>query len=181
MQADNKIMGMIDTMSVAELKTQLLEYMMNDASLKPRLVSIEIRLNKASGTKSRYDVLLVNEQGDEIPVKFHDRYSRLIYIYTLLHPHGYHRRTPAANNYRALCQLYNLLYYKDSDALLRTITGSGYDHFFSHYVTQSRKAIRQASPLADEFVIDHPQSHNGKTLIPFANQGGTVIIDASLQ
>ena len=47
-------------------------------------------------------------------------------------------------------------------------------------MAQSRKAVRQSSPLASPFAIDYPQSHNGKLLIPFVAQGGTVILDASL-
>ena len=47
-------------------------------------------------------------------------------------------------------------------------------------MTQSRVAVRQASPLASTFAIDRPQSHNGRLLIPFVANGGTVIIDASL-
>ena len=176
----NRIQEMIDAMSADEMKTRLLEYMKNDMSLMPRFVAIEVRLNDTD-SKCRYDVLLIDEHGNETSVKFHDRYSRLLYIYTLLHPQGYQRRTLTANNYRVLGQLYNQLYFANSDALLKTISNTGYDHFFSHYVAQSRKAVRQASPLADKFVIDRPQAHNGKIVIPFAEQGGTVIIDASLR
>ena len=177
---NNRILGMIDAMTADEMRTRLSEYMANDTSLMPRLVAIEVRLAKAGGARCRYSVFLIDEQGNEFLVKFRDRYSRLIYIYTLLNPHGYQRRTVAANDYRALRQLYNLLYLANSDALLKTINSTGYDHFFSHYVTQSRRAVSQASPLAGSFAIDRPQAHNGNMLIPFVEQGGTVIIDNSL-
>ena len=134
--------------------------------------------------RCRYDVLLIDEEGGETPVQFHDRYSRLLYIYSLLHPQGYQRRQAAANNYRDLCHLYNTLYFRDSDALLKTIESTDVKkpgHFFNHYVAQSRNAVRQASPLAESFAIDRPQSHNGKLLIPFVSHGGTVILDASLR
>ena len=77
-------------------------------------------------------------------------------------------------------QLFSQLYFTGSDALICTIESTGYDHFISHYVAQSRKAVRQSSPLASPFAIDYPQSHNGKLLIPFLAQGGTVILDPSL-
>ena len=176
-----KIAMMLNQMSVEEQRTRLAEYMAADKNLMPGLVAVEVRLASLDNKCCRYDVLLIDEDGSEIPVKFRDRYSRLIYIYTLLHPQGYQRRVPSANGYRELCHLYYMLYFRDSDALLGTIDSTGFDHFLSHNVAQSRQAIRQASPLAECFVIDRPQSHNGKLLIPFVADGGNVLIDASLR
>jgi hypothetical protein len=67
--------------------------------------------------------------------------------------------------------------------LLKTIDSTDIKRpgqFLCQYVTQARRAIREASPLAEQFAIDRPQSNNGRLLIPFVSQGGTVIIDASL-
>ena len=175
------IQTMIDSMSPEEIKQRLAEYMAADEQLTPRPVAIEVRLSDINNVRCRYDVLLIAENGQETEVKFSDRYSRLVYIFTLLHPQGYQRRMTAAQNYKTLRQLYTLFYFKRSDALLNTIDSTGFDHFFSHYVAQSRKAIRQATPHASDFAIDRPQSHDGKVLIPFVAQGGTVILDASLR
>lgn len=171
----------IDSMSLDELKQRLAEYMAADEQLAPRPVAIEVRLSDTGNVRCRYDVLLIAENGQETEVKFRDRCSRLLYIYTLLHPQGYQRRLAAANNYKALRNLYTMLYFRDSDALLKTIDSTDFNHFFSHYVAQSRNAIRQATPHAADFAIDRPQSHDGKVLIPFVAQGGTVILDASLR
>ena len=171
----------IESMSLEEIKQRLAEYMAADKELMPSLVAVEVRLNQTGTAKCRYSVLLIDEEGGEIDVKFRDRYSRLVYIYTLLHPQGYQRRVPAAKDYRELCHLYSMLYFRDSDALLNTIASTDFDHFLSHYIAQSRNAIRQASSLAEPFAIDRPQSHNGKVLIPFVADGGNVIIDASLR
>ena len=80
-----------------------------------------------------------------------------------------------------LRQLYTLLYFKNGDALVKTIESTDFDHFFSHYIAQSRKAIRQATLHASDFAIDRPQAHDGKVLIPFVDQGGTIILDKSLR
>jgi len=178
---NNIIREQIEKMTVEELRAHLTKYMMNDISLLPPIVAIEVRLSNINNVRCRYDVLLIAENGQETEVKFRDRYSRLVYIYTLLHPQGYQRRLAAANGYKAMRQLYTLLYFKGSDALLKTIDSTDFDHFFSHYVAQSRNAIRQATPHASDFAIDRPQSHDGKVLIPFVAQGGTVILDASLR
>ena len=176
-----KIKKIIESMTVDEMKQRLAEYMAADQQLAPRPIAIEVRPSNINNVRCRYDVLLIAENGQETEVKFRDRYSRLVYIYTLLHPQGYQRRLAAANNYKALRQLYTMFYFRDSDALLKTIESTGFDHFCSHYIAQSRKAIRQATPHAADFVIDHPQSHDGKVLIPFVAQGGTVILDNSLR
>ena len=178
---NNIIREQIEKMTVEELRAHLTKYMTNDISLLPPIVAIEVRPSSINNVRCRYDVLLIAEDGQETEVKFRDRYSRLVYIYTLLHPQGYQRRLAAANNYKALRQLYTMLYFKESDALLKTIESTDFDHFFSHYIAQSRNAIRQATVHASDFAIDRPQSHDGKVLIPFVAQGGTVILDNSLR
>jgi hypothetical protein len=170
----------IEKMSVEELKVRLAEYMNADVRLMPSLVAVEVRLTETNAANCRYDVLLIDEDGGETVVKFRDRYSRLVYVYTLLHPQGYQRRMLAAHDYRELCQLYSMLYFRDSVALLNTIAKSGFAHFMAQNIAQSRNFVRQASPLATPFAIDRPQSHNGKVLIPFVAEGGNVIIDPSL-
>ena len=175
------IQTIIDSMSLEEIKLRLAEYMAADQQLAPRPIAVEVRLSNINNVRCRYDVLLIGENGQETEVKFRDRYSRLVYIYTLLHPQGYQRRLAAANNYKALRQLYTMLYFKEGDALVKTIESTDFDHFFSHYIAQSRNAIRQATPHASDFAIDRPQSHDGKVLIPFVALGGTVILDNSLR
>lgn len=175
-----KIEKMIEAMTTDEMKQRLAEYMAADKTLMPTLVAVEVRPSSINNVRCRYDVLLIAEDGQETEVKFRDRYSRLVYIYTLLHPQGYQRRLAAANNYKALRNLYTMLYFRDSHALVKTIESTDFDHFCSQYIAQSRNAIRQATPHASDFAIDRPQSHDGKVLIPFVAQGGTVILDHSL-
>lgn len=178
------VLDYVNTLTTDELRTRLAAYMEKDPSIHAPLVAVEVRLNSNDHANCRYEVLLIDEEGNETPVKFLDRYSRLIYIYTLLHPKGYQRRMAAADNYRALCHLYGLLYFKDSSAVLKTISSTDTNrpgHFMSQYISQARKAVRQAAPFAKQFLIDRPQNHNGKTLIPFAADGGTIILDATLK
>ena len=177
------VLDYINTLNIDELKTKLAEYMEKDPKLHAPLIAVEVRLNGDDHAGCRYDVYLIDKEGTETPIKFHDRFSRLIYIYTLLHPQGYQRRKAAAGNYSALCRLYSLLYFKDGSAVLKTVNSTDAKHpghFLSQCIAQARKAVRQTAPFAEQFLIDRPQSHNGKTLIPFAADGGTVILDATL-
>lgn len=176
---NQEIKNMINTMTLEELKSSLEGYMLADERYAAHPVGIEVRLRDTMGIGGRYDVVLLMSDGTQREVKFTDRNSRLVYIFTLMHPQGYQRRMLAANDYNKLGALYSMLYYRDSESLLKSI-GDDYDHFFSQAVAQSRVALRKACPNANDFVIDRPQNHAGKTLIPFAKNQGTVIIDSSL-
>ena len=178
------VIDYVNALSIDELRARLTAYMTADKRLTTYPIAIEVRANDSAKACCRYDVLFLDENGNATTVVFPDRFSRLIYIYTLLHPKGFQRRSVANNNYRSLCCLFDLLYFKDNSALFKTVNkAESYQkgHFLSHYIAQSRKAVRKALPLADEFIIDRPQNHNGKILIPFAAEGGTIILDATLQ
>ena len=79
------------------LKNRLAAYMMADENLVSRPIGVEVRLADTLDRSGRYDVLIVLEDGSEKEVKFRDRHSRLVYIYTLLHPQGYQRRSLRTN------------------------------------------------------------------------------------
>lgn len=179
MTKQTDIQQLIDAMTVEEMKSRLADYMAADERYAVRPIGVEVRMRDTIERSGRYEVLLLMSDGSEREVKFRDRYSRIIYIYTLMHPEGYHRRTLAANGYRILAQLYSKVYYRSTDRLLATI-GDNYDQFFSQAVAQSRVAIRNTSPYASDFAIAQPQQHSGKTLIPFAKNKENVIIDSSL-
>lgn len=173
------IQEMLDAMSVEELKNRLAAYMMADDSLVSRPVGVEVRMADTLDRGGRYDVLIVLADGSEKEVKFRDRHSRLVYIYTLLHPQGYQRRSLRANNYQALRELFSKIYFDSTEPLMRAI-GSDFDHYFSQAVAQSRKAIRNAIGHSELFEIALPQRHGGRTLVSCAANGGHVIIDSSL-
>lgn len=174
-----KVQDLINSMTVEQMQEHLAEYMMNDERLMPRPIGVEVRLRETFDSSCRYDVLLLMDNGEEKEVKFRDRYSRLVYIYTLMNPKGYRRGMLKNNNYKALRQLYSLLYFAPSEPLIKSI-GNDYDHFFSQAVAQSRVAIRHAYPCTKDFEIANPKQHLSKTVIPAASTV-TIILDNSLQ
>ena len=173
------IQEMLDTMSVEELKNRLATYMMADENLVSRPIGVEVRLADTLDRCGRYEVLIVHEDGSEKEVKFRDRHSRLVYIYTLLHPQGYQRRSLRANNFQALRDLFSRLYFGSAEPLMKAI-GDNFDHYFNQAVAQSRRAIRETIGASEQFEIALPQRHGGKTLVSCAANGGHVIIDSSL-
>ena len=91
----SKIQEAIQQMSVEEMQQRLAEYMAADKEWAPKPIAIEVRhrdIKDISGTNI-YDVIVVKDDNTEEVIKFEDRYSKLIYIYTLLHPKGYQRRS----------------------------------------------------------------------------------------
>ena len=170
---------MINGMSVEEMKTRLTEYMAQDKSLKPRVVAIEVRRCGHENAKCRYDVVLIDEEGTEELVMFKDRYSRLIYVYTLMHAKGYQRYTLARNGHRMLGRLYSMLYFKETTMMMKSLE-KDLNHFVSQAVAQSRVAIRNTEMGGEDLEIGSSKTL-GRVVIPFVANGGRVIIDESLQ
>ena len=121
------------------------------------------------------------EDGEELEVKFKDRPSLLIYIYTLLHPQGFQRRSLTVDNYHPLRNLYSELYFSTGDAVLKSIDSLTFDQYFNQAVTQARVAIRNTINDSEDFEIARPQQNNGKTIIDFVANGGEVILPPDLR
>ena len=153
---------------------------MYDMQLAKKPVAVEVRMSETQDRGGRYDVLLITADGEEMEVMFRDRPARLIYIYTLMHPEGFQRRSLTANNYQKLCDLYSKLYFASAEPMLKSIEKLGFDQYINQAVTQSRVAIRNTIGSATEFEIARPQRNGGRTLVTFAAKGGNVIIDNSL-
>ena len=177
------IKKLVDTMSVEELRQRLYDYMLADN--KPsRPVAIVVRQKDISNRGGRYDVLFIMENGEEVEVKFTDRHSRLIYIYTLIHAQGYQRRSLTKNDYQPLRELFSKIYFADSSPLMKAI-GDHFDRYMNQSVAQARVAVRKAIADSEDFEIARPQRHGGKLLVNFAaanyNNVEAVFIDPSLR
>jgi hypothetical protein len=175
-----KVMTMINAMSVEELKNRLAAYMLADESLMPKPIAVEVRLTDDNTKSCRYDVFLLMDDGTEKEVKFRDRYSRLIYIYTLMHPKGYRSAFLKNDNLKGLCDLYSTLYFASAEPLMQ-YAGDKFKQFFYQSVAQSRVFIRNTDPHAKDFEIACPRKYNGRTLVPAAADADKVIIDNSLK
>ena len=121
----NRIQEAISRMSEEEMKTRLEAYMKADKEWMPKPVAIEVRRNHDNlgvGTNI-YDVVFVMDDNTEKVVFFGDRFSKLFYIYTLMHPQGYRRMDLNApeHNYRDLVGLFRALYLISTDKLIESI------------------------------------------------------------
>jgi hypothetical protein len=180
----NKIQEAISRMSEEEMKTRLEAYMKADKEWMPKPVAIEVRRNNDNlGVGINiYDVVFVMDDDTEKVVNFGDRFSKLFYIYTLMHPQGYRRMdlNDPEHNYRDLVGLFRALYLISTDKLIESINKVGFEHFMSQAVTQSRRFIRESIGLK-EFEIAYPRQHKDRYIIPAVNDELKVIMPPTLQ
>ena len=180
MNENMTIWNMINSMTVEEMRARLAEYMANDERLKPKPIGVEVRLRDTFERSGRYAVLLLMDDGSEREVKFRDRHSRLVYIYTLMHPKGYRRAFLMNNDLKDLRLLYSKLYFSSDEPMMKYI-GEAFEQYFYQSVAQSRVAIRATIANASDFEIACPKKNNGRTLIPAARNTENIIIDNTLK
>jgi hypothetical protein len=179
----SKIQEAIQQMSVEEMQLSLAEYMAADKEWAPKPVAIEVRhrdIKDISGTNI-YDVIVLKDDDTEEVIKFEDRYSKLIYIYTLLHPKGYHRRSlnKPEKAFPELASLYRAIFMAAPDRLI-AYTAKNFDHMMSMAVSFIRKAMGKMIGC-EELTIGNPRQYCGRTVIPAVYNGLEVIIDSLLQ
>ena len=179
----SKIQEAIQQMSVEEMQQRLAEYMSADKAWAPKPVAIEVRhrpIRDISGTNI-YDVVVLKNDGTEEVIKFDDRYSKLIYIYTLMHPNGYQRRSlnKQAQGFPELTRLYRAVYLADPERLI-SCAAKDFNHMMSMAVSFVRKAVDKMIGC-EELTIGNPRQFYGRTVIPAVYNGLEVIIDPQLQ
>ena len=179
----SKIQKAIQQMSVEEMQERLAKYMAADKEWAPKPIAIEVRhrdIKDISGTNI-YDVIVLKDDETEEVIKFEDRYSKLIYIYTLLHPKGYQRRSlnKPEKTFPELASLYRAIFMADPDRLI-AYTAKDFDHMMSMAVSFVRKAIDKMIGC-EGLTIGNPRQYYGRTVIPAVYNGLEVIIDSHLQ
>ena len=179
----SKISEAIEQMSVEEMKQRLASYMAADKEWAPKPVAIEVRhrdIKDISGTNI-YDVIVLKDDGSEATVNFGDRYSKLIYIYTLMHPKGYQRRSlnKPEKDFSELACLYRAVFMADPDRLIAYAT-KNFDHMMSMAISFIRKAF-EGMIGCEELSIGNVNQYSGRTVIPAVHDGLEVIIDSQLQ
>lgn len=179
----NRIEEAIQKMSVEEMKQRLAKYMAADKEWAPKPVAIEVRhrdANDISGSNI-YDVIILKDDNTEEVIKFEDRYSKLLYIYTLLHPKGYQRRSlnKPGKAFPELASLFRAVFMADPKRLIAAAERD-FNHMMSMAIAFVRKAIGRKMGF-EELTFGNPRQNNGRIVIPAVNNGLEVIIDSQLK
>ena len=179
----SKIQDAIQKMSVEEMQQRLAEYMAADKEWAPKPVAIEVRHRNVKDINGSniYDVIVLKDDNTEEVIKFGDHYSKLIYIYTLLHPKGYQRRSlnKPEKGFPELSSLYRAIFMAYPKRLIASAE-KDFDHMMSMAIAFVRKAIDKMMGC-EELSIGNPRQYNGRTVIPAVYNGLEVIIDSQLQ
>ena len=178
----SKIQEAIQQMSVEEMKQRLAAYMAADKEWASKPVAIEVRHRDRDAIvgSNIFDVIVLKDDDTEEVIKFGDRYSKLIYIYTLMHPKGYQRRSlnNRERNFPELTSLYQTIYMADPDRLVKQAT-KNFDHVMNMAISFIRNAFKNKIGL-EELSIGNPNDYNGKVVIPAVYDGLKVILDNQL-
>ena len=177
----SKIQEAIKQMSVEEMRKRLAEYMATDKEWAPKPIAIEVRHREAKDISGSniYDVIVLKDDDTEEIINFKDRYSKLIYIYTLMHPQGYQRRSLNKRGFPELANLYRTIFMGDPKRLIAN-AAKDFDHMMSMAVAFIRKAI-DTMMGCEGLTIGNPRLYYGRTVIPAVFNGLDVIIDTQLQ
>ena len=179
----NEIEEAIQQMSVEEMQQRLAEYMAADKKWAPKPIAIEVRhrdVNDITGSNI-YDVIILKDDNTEEAIKFEDRYSKLLYIYTLLHPKGYQRRSlnKPEKAFPELASLFRAIFMADPKRLIAAAE-KDFNHMMSMAIAFVRKAIGRKMGY-EELTFGNPRQYNGRTVIPAVYNGLEVIIAPNLQ
>ena len=179
----SKIQEAIRQMSVEEMQERLARYMAADKEWAPKPVAIEVRhrdIKDISGSRI-YDVIVLKDDGTEEMIQFGDRYSKLIYIYTLLHPKGYQRRSlnKPGQSFPELASLYRAIYMADPERIIASAE-KDFNHMMSMAIAFIRKAIDKMIGC-EELTIGNPRQYYGRTVIPAVYNGMEVNLDSELR
>ena len=178
----SKISEAIQKMSIEEMQQRLAVYMAADKEWASKPVAIEVRHRdiKDISRGNIYDVIVLKDDGMEEEINFDDRYSKLIYVYTLMHPKGYQRYSldKREMGYPELASLYNALFMASPERLIN-YAGQDFNHMMSMAVSFIRKAVKNMIGC-EELTIGNPRRYNGRTVIPAVHDGLEVIIDSQL-
>ena len=179
----NKIQETINKMSIDELRRRLAVYMAADKEWVPQPIGIEVRHRDAKDISrgNIYDVIVLKEDGSEETIHFMDRRSKLIYIYTLMHPKGFHRRSlnKREEGFQELANLFRVLFMADPKLLVKSATNN-FGHMMDMAISFIRRALKNMRGC-EELTIGAPSLYKGRTFIPAVYNGLPVTIDNQLQ
>ena len=157
-----------------------------DKEWGPKPIAIEVRHRNVKDV-SRYQYLrcrypLKDDNSTEEVIKFGDHNSKLIYIYTLMHPKGYQRRSlnKPEKDFPELARLYRAIFMANPDRMI-AYTAKDFDHMMSMAIAFVRKAIDKMMGC-EELTIGNPSSVLRSHRHPRrSTMGWEVIIDSQLQ
>lgn len=140
---------------------------------------------KSQGVRGYYDIVVYEGNGESNILSFHDRASKLLYVFTLLHPHGFQRRVLGRNNCSDLLALCSVLFGIKACGRIGTKLSNDFDHYISQAAAQSRRAVAESvknPETAMNCSLADPRKTGGNLYIPRVKENvSCVMVDTRIK
>lgn len=167
------LLNRIKNMTTEEKDKALFAYMLRDASPEPLCTIEVVRNNIGRGVRSRYDVVIVDSDGNRHVVDFKERSAKIFYVLLLMAKNGISRSSVRQdhldNYYNVGCVLYNNF----DIAKLESKSDDTFQQFFNNAISKTRTTIKSALRGIDKpehYLIADPKSHSSMLFIPLVKE-----------
>lgn len=167
------LLNRIKNMTTEEKDKALFAYMLRDASPEPLCTIEVVRNNIGRGVRGRYDVVIVDSDGNRHVVDFKERSAKIFYVLLLMAKNGISRSSVRQdhldNYYNVGCVLYNNF----DIAKLESKSDETFQQFFNNAISKTRTAIKSALRGIDKpehYLIADPKSHSSMLFIPLVKE-----------
>ena len=167
------LLNRIKNMTTEEKDKALFAYMLREASPEPLCTIEVVRNNIGRGVRGRYDVIIVDSDGNRHVVDFKERSAKIFYVLLLMAKNGISRSSVRQdhleNYYNVGCVLYNNF----DIAKLESKSDETFQQFFNNAISKTRTAIKSALRGIDKpehYLIADPKSHSSMLFIPLVKE-----------
>ena len=167
------LLNRIKNMTTEEKDKALFAYMLREASPEPLCTIEVVRNNIGRGVRGRYDVIIVDSDGNRHVVDFKERSAKIFYVLLLMAKNGISRSSVRQdhleNYYNVGCVLYNNF----DIAKLESKSDDTFQQFFNNAISKTRTTIKSALRGIDKpehYLIADPKSHSSMLFIPLVKE-----------
>lgn len=167
------LLNRINNMTTEEKDKALLAYMLRDASPEPLCTIEVVRNNIGRGVRSRYDVIIVDSDGNRHVVDFKERSAKIFYVLLLMAKNGISRSSVRQDHFDNYYNVGCVLYNNFDIAKLESKSDDTFQQFFNNAISKTRTTIKSALRGIDKpehYLIADPKSHSSMLFIPLVKE-----------
>lgn len=167
------LLNRINNMTTEEKDKALFAYMLRDASPEPLCTIEVVRNNIGRGVRSRYDVIIVDSDGNRHVVDFKERSAKIFYVLLLMAKNGISRSSVRQDHFDNYYNVGCVLYNNFDIAKLESKSDDTFQQFFNNAISKTRTTIKSALRGIDKpehYLIADPKSHSSMLFIPLVKE-----------
>lgn len=167
------LLNRINNMTTEEKDKALFAYMLRDASPEPLCTIEVVRNNIGRGVRGRYDVIIVDSDGNRHVVDFKERSAKIFYVLLLMAKNGISRSSVRQDHFDNYYNVGCVLYNNFDIAKLESKSDDTFQQFFNNAISKTRTTIKSALRGIDKpehYLIADPKSHSSMLFIPLVKE-----------